>query len=237
MLEEVLKQEAKKIAKKYKIGENEVLEKLKAEGENTKEGKKEFKKLLKKVKKNIYYELRTYKRKEGHISILERDPYLEKLLSNIDGELKSAKSIIDVGGGMFPITFPFEKYPNINKYVWIDKDKTSYRKLKSKFGKMEKLVLFNHKVGEQPWSYYGENFDVALLLKFVPVISRQEKHLLKIVSEIPAKQIVITGNKEALTKRADIKYREDKIIRNFIAKTGRKITKSFDIGNEFGYVI
>ncbi|MFC1622049.1 hypothetical protein ACFL13_01555 [Patescibacteria group bacterium] len=238
MLQEILKFQASKIAKQYKISEGEVLERLqlavKDKGIQNERSRK-FKKLIKKVKKDIYYDLRTYQRKEGHQSVLEREAHLENFFSQISPELSNAKIIVDIGGGMFPAIFPFDKYLNIEKYIWIDKDKKSFEKLQKLNN--PKIELYNHKIGEKSWEHYSNSFDLALMLKLIPVVSRQEKHLLPILAQIPAKKIIITGSKEALAKRASIERRERKVLKKFINLTGRDVIREFEIENEFGYII
>ena len=195
-----------------------------------------FKDFYKKLKKNVYYSLRTYQRGDKkHVSSAERTNYMESFIEQLHEYIKSANSILDIGGGMFPQSFPFKKYPNIKNYTWLDKDKLSFEKLmefknKNDFGQ---LNLICEKIGARNL----EHFDLVFMLKLIPVINRQEDNLLEYLAKIPGNTVVVTGSKEAMVKKKNIQIREDIILKKFIAQTGRKVIKEIDIENEFGYVI
>lgn len=207
----------------------------------------EYKKLIKNFRKELYYLLRTYQKPGddicSHLSSRERQPYIHSFIIKVDKAFKECASIIDIGGGLFPMQFPFEKYKKLNYYVWLDKDTKSYNKLLTfkDMSNIETLHLYNHKIGEKPWNFYlqkGQNeFDLAIMLKLIPVVERQEKELLQILSEIPAKRFLITGSKEAMVKKRSIHKREAAVIKSFIDKLNTTVTLSFEIENEFGYLL
>ncbi len=240
------------ICKKYKISEKDaesaVLQKLdknKALFEILHRDLKEiyktriYKDFIKDLKKDIYYKLRSYQMNrdvsaESHISTAERQKEINSFFEQITPELQLSKKVLDLGGGMFPITVPFEKF-NFNEFVWVDKDKKSYDKLKS--AQLPDYVeLINLELQEFLTSNH-ETYDFAFMLKLIPVIYRQEKSLLELLSKVNAKYILITGSKEAMVKKQDIEYREDKIIKSFINTTNKKILKKIDLSNEFGYLL
>ncbi len=206
-----------------------------------------FKDFIKKVKKEIYFGLRTYQKKsdslvDSHISTLERSPYINSLISQVEDTLLNSNVVLDLGGGMFPASLPIEMLQKIYRYIWIDKDKTSFEKL-SQFkddNSLSTLELYNHKIGEKDWAFYldgSPSFDFVFMLKLVPVIARQEKELLTFIATIPAKFIFVSGSKEAMVKKQNIESRENKIITDFIKNTGKAVVKRIDIDNEFGYLI
>jgi hypothetical protein len=262
MLERILQEQAEKISRTYKISTEKAkkrlednlsklpeLQKIMKETKRIKDVYRTriFKDFIKKSRKEIYYDLRTYQKGgsalESHVSTRERAPYLNQFLEQLDPFLSKASHIIDVGGGLFPLSVDFEKYKNIKTYVWLDKDENSYQKL-LKFKKnnsLNNLYLYKHSLGKEPWqSYLPETvneFDLALFLKLVPVLARQEKGLLETLSEIPANRILVTGNKEAMVKKIDIEERERKVIEKFIKNSSKVIIKQIEIPNEFGYLI
>ncbi|EKD99483.1 MAG: hypothetical protein ACD_22C00249G0001 [uncultured bacterium] len=212
-----------------------------------------YKNLIKKVKKQVYFGLRQYRTKlvspdsvqssevnypYEHVSTRERAPFIQEF--NTQLKLYSdSKNIVDVGGGVFPLTFPFADFPKLQDYVWLDKDKKAYEVLLGT--KNSKLKLFNDPIGKKLWSTYlpggAFEFDLVLMLKLISVIWRQEKNLIPILAAIPAKVILVTAPKEAMTKKQTIQKREDAILKKFIKLTGRKVLGTLDIANEFGYFL
>jgi len=259
LVKTLIQEQTDKICKTYKIEPNEVQEllsqKIKGNGElvdiiNSSENLKQvyrtkiFKQFIKKAKKEMYYSLRTYQKEsedlvDSHISSRERSEHIDKLFDQIDGHIKMAEVILDIGGGLFPASFPFEKYPNLKQFIWVDKDKKAYESLKKE--NYSKLVLHNYNIGENLWEEYLpeglSEFDFVFMLKLIPVVNRQEKELLEVISKVPFKQALITGSKEAMVKKIDIEKRENAVIRGFIDTFGFNIVKKIDLPNEFGYII
>ncbi len=96
-------------------------------------------------------------------------------------------------------------------------------------------------MGQYGWEYYTgskyKKFDVAFLLKLIPVIARRDKKLFYTLADIPAKILIITGSKQALVRGTDIRNRENKALMKFIKITRGKVIGKINIGNEFGYVV
>ena len=180
---------------------------------------------------------------QNHISTRERSPYIQEFNKTVADFIKNDKYILDLGGGLYPLTFPFSAVTDLREYVWVDKDKDSGNVLEifRETINESKISLYNEPVGSREWKEYLSNnvdiFDTVLMLKLVPVIQRQEKNLLDTLAKVPAKRFIVTGNKEAMTKNKDIEKRERRVCENFIKLTGRKIAGQFEIENEFGYIL
>lgn len=257
--EELITEQAKKIYKVYKISPQEAkrildhklnldhkLSALAAKSDDINKiyRTKLFKDFIKKVKKEIYYDLRTYQQQsssliDSHISSRERAPYIKDLFVQIDGYLKQARLVLDLGGGLFPASFPFQDYPDLQTYVWVDKDKQAYEKLKQE--DLPKTMLYNFHLDENPWHYYlpdnKKEFDFVFMLKLIPVMHRQHREQLSHIEDLPFKYALITGSKEAMVKKQDIQNRENKVLTNFISRSNWHIIKKIDLPNEFGYLV
>jgi 16S rRNA (guanine(1405)-N(7))-methyltransferase len=86
------------------------------------------------------------------------------------------------------------------------------------------------------WAPINETFDVALMLKIVPVVKRQEPALLEILARVPARRVIVTGSKEALVKRRAIARREKNVIETFAREAGFRILHVFETPDEIGIV-
>ncbi|OGC56286.1 hypothetical protein A2976_04660 [candidate division WWE3 bacterium RIFCSPLOWO2_01_FULL_41_9] len=259
MLDTFIKEEVDKITSKYKIEQKQVedlirskidsFEKLiefinESDDLNKIYRLHDYKEYSKKIKKEIYYSLRRYERSDDnlpyrHVSVTEREPFLDEFNRQLVEKTPGVVNILDIGGGMFPATFPFDKFPGLENYVWVDKDKRSYEELKELNN--PKLTLFNESIGTHSWEDYlpqgVEEFDLALMVKLVSVVWRQERDLVDNLTKVPAKTILITAPKEAMTKKQPIYRREKKVLLNFIRLGDLKIVGDLDIENEFGFFI
>jgi hypothetical protein len=222
---------------------------------------REYKVFIKTVKKDIYYHLRRYLVSEAaeentlgyeekelsqtHISSREREPYLKEFNKQVLAYCGAVKNIIDIGGGVFPVTFPFRKFKNLENYVWVDKDKRAYKHLKELSKNLvlpgQKLILFNESIGDRPWEEFlpknVKEFDLGLMIKLIGVVWRQERELLDFLIDVPAKKILVTAPKEAMTKKEDIRRREDWVLHRYIEQGGFRITGKINVENEFGYFL
>ncbi len=261
-------EEAKKVVTKN-LDVNPKLKKLLEDSNGNVKRTREYKDFIKKVRKEIYYKLRKYSfDKEGfdaqvgylrsldksdgkpfewfvqnHTSTRERSAYIQGFNKEIVNFIKDDEYILDVGGGLYPLTIPFSALNNLQQYVWIDKDKDSWSVLElfRETINKPKISLYNEPIGIKEWQeYLPDNvavFDTVLMLKLVPVIQRQEKELLEILAKVPAKRFIVTGSKEAMTRNTDIEGRERFVCEEFIKLTGRTVVGQFEIENEFGYVL
>jgi len=56
-----------------------------------------------------------------------------------------------------------------------------------------------------------ESYDLALIMKVVPVVKRQQRELLSVLKETPANLLFITGSKTSMTKTAVLKSEREEI--------------------------
>lgn len=175
-----------------------------------------------------------------HVSSQERFEDNEKFYEQLADVAEDAVSIIDVGCGVQPLFFPKHEFAGIKKYVALDKDKESVKLMqafKEGFSTYDWLFpqVWNITEGwNEVTSLHGiESFDVALILKVVPVVKRINPALLDVLAQAPAKKIVISGVKESMVKKHDIEHKERKAIASFIKAAGRTEVGSFELENEF----
>ena|SRR3989344_10414 len=186
-----------------------------------------------------------------HVSTNERLEHIQLFHTQIEDLIKESKIIMDIGGGLYPLTFPFENALNLEQYIWIDTDAKSYKILngfqkfyrknslssKIKLG-IPEIKLYNESFEQRKWNEYCSNEpDLVLMLKLVPAIWRQQKNLIEKLARVPGKTILVTANKESMTKKANVAKRENAILLKFIKLTGRKVTRKIDTQNEFGYLL
>ena len=192
-----------------------------------------------------------------HVSTNERLEYIQNFHSQFEDLINGSRIIIDIGGGLYPLTFPFENAMNLNQYIWIDSDAKSYEILE-RFQKLYKknmpssknshqiksqlnipeIILYNESFEQRKWNeYFSNEPDLVLMLKLVPVIWRQQRNLIEKLASIPGKALLVTANKESMTKKANVVKRENAILLKFIKLTGRKVTRKIDTQNEFGYLL
>ena len=295
---ELIELTANKVSKDYKISKIEALSKVKQLFCNDSKLKglvcsdlssknisktRVFKSAKTFVRKQIYYELRTYKNdkdkineylseliqlkqsaqfgqdfflpeNEGyilansilkhHISTAERLHEIKDFYNKLITQTGHLNTIIDVGCGLHPLTYPL--YSNIKEldlYLALDKDTLS-TDIITKFSEIDnKYKLFSEIWElEHGWELVKdkidfEEFDIALMLKLIPVIKRQKPELLKTLAKVPAKKILITGATSSMTKRVSIEKRERGIIRSFIDKFNFKILSEFELQNEVGWLV
>ena len=252
-----------KVTKRYKVSEEEarsyisqllsaqpkLLEQIQnADSLESVERLADYKLFIKKAKKGIYYKLRQYHGKgdsavKEHISTNEREPYINEFNEQIVKHNPNVRTVLDIGGGVYPLSFPFNRFPRLESYTWLEKDARAFQTLSKNLLKLEnaKVTLFNESVGTHPWDHYLPanhlEFDLVLMLKLVSVLGRQQKHLVPLLTTVPAKTILVTSPKESMTKKESIEHRERKTLMAFVEITKRKIVGTLEIGNEFGYFL
>jgi len=80
-------------------------------------------------------------------------------------------------------------------------------------------------------------FDLAVMLKVVPVLSRLDRAAVEGLGAVPARRLLLTGSAESMTRRQRIEARERGVLKRFIEQSGRRIVGEFRAGNEFGYLV
>jgi 16S rRNA (guanine(1405)-N(7))-methyltransferase len=231
-----------------------------------------YKQFIKDVKKTIYYQLRQYHQDSAnennlkdrlaninckapenldtvlmnllasHVSSKERLPYYEQFYRQLFNLVDAPQTIVDIGCGLHPLSYPYQNNISLKTYVAIDKDLSviDILKLYAPHVRPIQLKTVCMDIKDIVWPELLDQvnpFDLALLLKLIPVMHRQNKSSLAQLVNIPAKRILLTGNIEAMTRREKIRRKEEQALRHFIEMTGRVVIASFQIENEFGMLI
>ncbi len=83
----------------------------------------------------------------------------------------------------------------------------------------------------------GKEFDVAFLLKLIPVMEREKRGSTNgLIEAIPAKWLVLSVSKESMTKKEKIAFKEVKIIKNFIKENNLYLNTKIDFENEIVFI-
>jgi 16S rRNA (guanine(1405)-N(7))-methyltransferase len=185
--------------------------------------------------------------KEGllrsHVSTKERflhyPAFYDRLFSLIDGP----STVLDLGCGLHPLSFPFGTLPGGGTYVAVDQQKDVIAILRcytALSGSWTLRPVADDLTDFQPARYLpgkASRFDCVFMLKLIPVLERQKPSLLPNLSALPGDMILVTASTEALSRREDITLREDRALRRFIEMTGRQIKEKLTLPNEFGYFL
>lgn len=208
-----------------------------------------FKDARKKARNDVYYALRQYKRSSGpslealadairsagspaafeaaveaaleaHSSTRERRPSRATLDAALAPWLEGARGVLDVGCGVYPLMFPWAEHA-LERYVALDRDAASVAALEAfAAARPEPRLEARRWRLEDGWSDVDEDFDVALLLKIVPVVARQAPALLETLARAPARRLIVSGSRVALAKKASIEARERALLLRFADEHG-----------------
>lgn len=177
-----------------------------------------------------------------HTSTRERLEYIDSFNEQIFKFIAHSKTILDIGGGIYPLMFNFEAF-NLNKYFLIEKDKKAaeiVKTFKSSY-EIEGLNVENKIVEKVDFKMLGfsqaNKADVAFMFKFITVASRRDRRIQDVLAKIPAKLFIITSPTEALIRKQSIKSREKKELLSFTKLLGGEIVGEINIPNEFGFVV
>ncbi|MBN1964467.1 MAG: hypothetical protein JW910_07460 [Anaerolineae bacterium] len=181
----------------------------------------------------------------GHVSTRERAAhYVEFYAQWFDLLGAPPRTVLDVGCGLHPLSYPFGDAARCpDRYVALDRDAAAIETLQVYAAHVgpERLVAAVADVGEARWLEYlppgTDRFDAALLLKLVPVLHRQQRELLPRLAALPARRLLVTASAQAMTRHEDITRREDRVLREFIAASGRPVLGELRLENEFGYLL
>jgi hypothetical protein len=83
----------------------------------------------------------------------------------------------------------------------------------------------------------GGGFALALGLKLIPVLARQERSLLPLFQELPARRFLITGARQAMVKRRTIERRERASLLAFADELGFEIVGTLETTTELGLLL
>jgi len=179
-----------------------------------------------------------------HVSTRERSDAYPDFYKKLFDLIEPPRRILDVGCGIHPLSYPFgdpEICPEI--YTASDKSRDVIEILKTyvPLAKPARLIPVCDNIADIKWSDYLTNgigiYDIAFMLKLIPVITRQNRAVLPNLLGVPARKILITASAEAMTRRADIRRREEGLLRRFIELAHGEIIGEISIKNEFGYLI
>jgi len=189
-----------------------------------------------------------------HISTHERFAYYQEFYATVFGMLDPPRTIVDVGCGVHPLSYPYGQadYAGFgvriasippDLYVAIDKQPEVIETLQIFASTVAptRLVPVCADIEEVTWMTYleeqDEMFDLAVMLKLIPVLARQQRHLMMRLAQIPARYMLITAATEAMTRKQNIRRREERFLREFIELTGRQVRTAFQVGSEFGFLL
>lgn len=223
-----------------------------------------FKDARKKARNDVYYRLRQYKRTdleplverlraadeadvgplteailEAHSSTRERLKDRARFARRLLQVVGDARSVVDVGGGVCALMFPFERAPRLERYLALDRDRAATAAVGAFAARRPEPRLAGERWSlDQGWSTRPERHDVALLFKIIPVIARQAPAALDILAKTPARRLVLSGSRVALAKKSSIEARERARIDRWIAEHGFVPTgERFELEEEFFVVV
>ncbi|HCK93622.1 MAG TPA: hypothetical protein DHW71_11565 [Gammaproteobacteria bacterium] len=218
------------------------------------------------VTRKVYYELRRYQAEQSvdpmidelrqsqegdarekarlalvqnHVSTAERMSHLDEFWTQIKTYWGEPSSLLDLGCGLLPLVYPYADH-KLDRYLALDRSTDSINTIqafKEVYGK-DMLETHEWKITDG-WDVIGDQsyiFDVALMLKFVPVVARQEPESLNILGQVPARKVIITGCKTAMVKQQDISRRERASILAFAEEQGLDLLDEFETPDEVGFV-
>ena len=184
-----------------------------------------------------------------HVSTRERMPDREEFARTVHGFIKPGDAVIDVGCGFAPLLWPAGFFENLSCYIAVDKDAEAtetVRVFAKKCG-ITNLKAFtwdiNSGLPELNRLTGIDRYDIALMLKLIPVVSRADQAsggaagATSILGDFPAARLLATVNRESMTKRESIEKRELSVLKQFIRAFDFSIEAGFSGGSETGYCI
>ena len=179
----------------------------------------------------------------GHASTAERIGHRDAFIEAISTHLSGVCSVLDVGSGVMPLMFPFHRFPDIQRYFAIDRDKEAMSAVNAFAGSinLDRLVAQYWAISDG-WDELSDHigremFDVAFLFKLVPVVSRIESKHLDVLANTPARTLIVSGSVQALAKRQTIMQREAGAINTFANDFGFRIVSRFKTSDEIFFVM
>jgi hypothetical protein len=180
----------------------------------------------------------------SHVSTRERLPDLETFHASLFELAPQPTSILDVGCGLQPLLFPFDGVGSLtSNYLGLDRDDAIVSAVNA-WGQ----IVGGGRLQAQHWSLSDGfasvtnpategDFSLALGLKLIPVLARQERNLLPLFQEIPAPHFLVSGAREAMVKRRSIERRERASLLTFADEQGFKVLGSFETASELGLLL
>jgi len=182
----------------------------------------------------------------NHVSTAERWPHQQVFWQTIKDLWGEPQSVLDVGSGILPIMFPWHTMGQaIQQYCAIDRSQESIDTLKL-LNTQSDPAQGNQKLIPLQWSIEDDwqalnlpvaMFDVALILKVIPVVARQEPDSLKILANCPADRLIVTGCQTSMVKRQSIAKRERAVLLKFADEYNFKVLQEFATNDEVGFLL
>ena len=184
---------------------------------------------------------------EAHISTAERLPHRGEFVESIRKEIERGGVVVDIGCGFAPLLFPEDFYRDLSRYIAVDKDSTStelVRIFAKKLG-IGNLEAYTWDISSGPAALNAmtgvDLYGAALMLKVIPVIYRADRaqgidsRMTGILGSFPAGKLVVSVNRESMTKRESIEKRELGALRRFVDEYGLEVVSEFSCGDEAGF--
>lgn len=180
----------------------------------------------------------------AHVSTRERLDELEEFFAALFTLVPDPTSILDLGCGVMPLLYPFEGAGRATtRYVALDRDAVAVEIVDA----WAPLVGMS-RLHAQRWSLadgFGGitgpepsgRFALALALKLVPVVARQEREQLPTLAAAPARRLLVTGAKQAMVKRRAIDKREQRTLQQFADDHGLTVVGTLETTSELGLLL
>jgi hypothetical protein len=180
----------------------------------------------------------------SHVSTRERQDDLEAFWTALFGLAPEPTSILDLGCGVQPLLYPFAGAGRSTAiYLGLDRDAVAVDLVSAWAGLVgaERLQArrwaladgFAGIDGPEP----GGGFALALALKLVPVVARQERERLAMLADVPAPRLLVTGARQAMVKRRSIEQREQRTLRAFADAHGFTVVGTLETATEIGLLL
>jgi 16S rRNA (guanine(1405)-N(7))-methyltransferase len=181
---------------------------------------------------------------QGHASTRERIENCAAFYEQVFSLAGEPQSIIDIGCGVQPLAFPFDGLgSSVEVYIAADKDAAAVRAVNAhaRFlgpGRLRALA-WDIADGWEPLVELAgvETFDLALMLKLVPVVKRLDPSLLETLARAPAKLMLVTGAAMSMTKRKSVRRRERGVLRRYIKEAHLEIAGELETPDEVGWMV
>jgi hypothetical protein len=179
----------------------------------------------------------------SHVSTRERLDDLDVFWTALFALVPEPTSILDLGCGVMPLLHPFERPGHATReYLALDRDAVAVGLVEA-WG----TLVGNSRLRARRWSLEDGfadiagpedgRFALALALKLVPVVARQEREHLAILRDVPARRLLVTGAKQAMVKRRSIDRREERVLRSFADDHGFSVLGTLDTPSELGLLL
>jgi hypothetical protein len=179
----------------------------------------------------------------SHVSTRERQDDLDAFWAALFALVPDPTSILDLGCGVMPLLYAFERPGHATtEYLALDRDAVAVGLVEA-WG----ALVGSSRLRARRWSLEDGFADVtgpedgrfalALALKLVPVVARQEREHLAILRDVPARRLLVTGAKQAMVKRRSIDRREERVLRSFADDHGFSVIGTLDTPSELGLLL